>query len=229
MRNRSLVLAGTVIAGAALMLAPASVAGATKVKPVDSNLAQYLANTPLSTEQGTFSVPSYTCKKADNVAVQLSAYNPGLAQFDSANVFLACSTKGSVPTVGVGLDLNGTYSYPSLAISEGDTVTLSLACGSGGTTVSVDDVTTGDSTPVSSATATSCQGSGVGLIGVSSKKPGKLSKLPTFGSVTFSSASVNGSPLQDASPTGNNYYEGKKAQMMLGPIGASGGFTVTDG
>ena len=58
----------------------------------------------------------------------------------------------------------------------------------------------------------------MGNIGVSNEAGTKLLPLPTFGSIDFSDATVNGAPLGDASPApiAVNYFEGKKNVISVG-------------
>lgn len=215
-----------VLSGGSLLAVMLSAGTAGAKPPPDSHLAGYGFSEGVTSVVGTLTAPSYTCKGSDNVTAQVSTYDDAQSQFSGVSLYLACG-KHHVPVYNVGLDVDGSFTFPTATINAGDSVTLSVTCGGSGTVASLDDTTSSSSVQASSATPSSCTGSGVGMNGVSGKGHGGQASLPDFGSLTYTSSSVNGAPLGDASPTSVNYYEGKKNQITTGSLNGSGGFVLT--
>jgi hypothetical protein len=214
----SLLLAG-------LLTAPSGAATA-KVKTPDSNLAVYNANVTVGSIDATVTLPSYTCKKADNIVVYENTYDNTNSGWSGPGVYLACA-KHDVPTMTAFLEVDGATTFPVATLRAGDTVQFSTTCNTPGTVVALDDVTSGSSVEASSANPSSCSGGFVGDIGVLKGAGPKLTPLPAFGAIDFSGVTVNTVPLGSLSPTSTNYYEGKKNVIDVGPIGGGGTSFVT--
>jgi hypothetical protein len=222
------VTTAATLAGSFLFLSLAATPAGAKTKPTDSYLAIYeAANITVSTLGAEASIPSYTCKKADQVAVYDDTYDEDASTFSGVYVDLACG-KHNVPAPSVALEIDGTYDNPTITIAPGDDVSMSVTCGSSGTMVSLYDVTSGHTVDNTSGTASDCNGAFVGNIGVLKGAGPKLSPLPDFGSVTFTNVDVNDVAIGTYTTTTTNYYEGKKAQIDVGPLTDSGSsFTNT--
>jgi hypothetical protein len=224
-------LAGALAGSFLLAGVMATPAGAHGSKPTDSDLAVYNANTePVSTISVQVTVPTYTCKKADQVALYTNTFDedgPGEFPFSGPSMDLACGKK-SVPVVESSLEVAGTTTFPTITIVPGNVVQMNVSCGGTGTVVSLDDTSTGHSVQATSAAASDCNGVFMGAIGVLKGAGPKLCPLPGFGSADFSDALINGSSLGSFSPTATNYYEGKKNQMTVGPVTDGGtDFAIT--
>jgi hypothetical protein len=207
------------------LVAAAAPAGATQSK---SYLGVYQALNQLVTSLSEDAVvPNYTCKKADQVDIYANVFDqdggsPGA--FDGAFLGLACA-KGNVPELVPYLEVDGTYAAAGVSISVGDTIEITVTCGSTGSVETIADLTHGGSSSTGTSAPSSCNGAFFGNIGVSKGSSGtKELPLPTFGSISFSNVEVNGAPLGDASPspTSVNYFEGKKNQIVVGPLTAGG-------
>jgi hypothetical protein len=228
MHNRTFFSRLAIIIGSTALAAGVIATPAGAKPPPNSHLAGYGISIDDSSMSGTMVVPSYTCKPKDNVVAQVASYDNTAEVYSGSNLYLACA-KHNVPTLSVGLDVDGTFTYPAATIRPGDTVVISMSCGGSGTTVGVDDTTSESSVSASSANPSDCSGGGVGMDGVTGTGHGGQTNLPQFGSLQWTAASINGSPLGDASPTPVNYYEGKKNVITVGALNGSGGFTETQG
>ena len=226
MHSRPFISRLAIIIGSAALFAGVIATPAGAKPPPNSHLAGYGISIDVSSMQGTFVLPSYTCKPKDNIAAQVASFDMTANEYSGSNVYLACA-KHDVPTYQVGLDVDGTFTFPTATLHAGDTVVVSMTCGESGTTVGVDDTTSRSSVSASSANPSDCSGGGVVMNGVTGTGHGSEANLPQFGSLQWTASSVNGSPLNDASPTLENYYEGKKNVITAGALNGSGGFTET--
>lgn len=226
MRRRTCATTAAALACSFLFLGLAATpAGATK--PTDSDLAIYEASgVSVSTLGAQATIPTYTCKKADQVSVYTDTYDEDASNFTGVYVDLACG-KHNLPAPSVALEIDGTYDYPTMTITPGDDVSLSVTCGGTGTEVSLYDATSGHTVDNTSSTASDCNGAFVGNIGVLKGAGPKLSPLPDFGSLTFTNVNVNDTAIGTFSPTATNYYEGKKDQIDVGPITGGNSFVNT--
>jgi hypothetical protein len=226
MKRRMLAATAAILAGSFLFLGLATAPAGAKTKPTDSYLGVYEANVAVTSLSENAVVPTYTCKKGEQIDIYANTYDQdssNASPFDGAYVDLACS-KSNQPEVYPNLEVDGNYVPTDVTISEGDTIQISVTCGPSGSVEKISDLTTGGSTGTSTDTASSCNGVFAGNIGVLNKKGTKVSPLPAFGSISFGSVEVNSSPIGDTSPapTSVNYYEGKKNQIDVGPLTAGG-------
>lgn len=187
----------------------AQVAGAAKPA---SNLAVYEAiNQPVSSVNLQFTVPHYTCTATnDGVSAYADTFdqaNGGEFAFDGAYVELDC-TSAKKAIIYPLLEIDGTYSNPTLKIKKGNVMDVTITCGSSGSVATLEDVTTDLSVTAESDNNASCNGAFLGNIAVANKKGTAVLPLPTFGSMDFSAANVNGGALGALSPVGVNYKEG---------------------
>jgi hypothetical protein len=228
MRRRILATTAAALAASFLFLGLAAVPAGAKTKPTDSDLGIYeAANIAVSTLGAQATIPSYSCKKADQVAVYDDTYDEDASSFSGVYVDLACGTH-NVPAPSVSLEIDGAYDYPTITITPGDNVSMSVTCGPTGTMVSLYDATSGKTASEPSSAASDCNGAFVGNIGVTKGAGPKLSPLPDFGSVTFTNVNVNDAAIGTYSTATTNYYEGKKDQIDVGPLTDSGtSFTNT--
>ncbi len=137
--GRSLVARVAVaVAGSALLVglvAAPSGAATTRVKPPPkSNFAGYTDNTDLTTNfvQATYTVPSYTCKKGENLSPGIGAFDVTNDAFSSAYMYLACAKIGKKygPSLGtVAIEIDNGVTYDNLAISAGDAIQFTQTCG----------------------------------------------------------------------------------------------------
>jgi hypothetical protein len=230
-KRSNFVRIGAVVAGPllAIGLVAAPSGAATNTKTPKSYLATYNANTAVSSLSVTVTLPSFTCKKGDDVAAYANTEDLDTDSWSGTYVGLACGKK-NVPVYSPSLEIDGTYTNPAATMRAGDTVVFTTSCGATGTAVTIDDVTSVSSVSTSSASPSDCSAAFVGDIGVLKGKGPKLENLPTFGSIDFSNVNVNGSSLGSFTPTVSNYYEGKKDVITVGPITDSGtAFVTTQG
>jgi hypothetical protein len=199
---------------------------AVGASPTKSYLGVYEALNQTVTEFSVgFTVPHYTCTATnDNVAAYANTFdedNGSQGAFNGGFVQLGCNSKKK-PVLTPVLEIDGNYTVASeLTIHRRDVVDVTVTCGSSGSEATIDDVTAGNvSQSASSFTASSCNGTFMGNIGVSNEAGTKELPLPKFGSITFGDAQLNGSPLGDASPApvAVNYFEGKKNVITVGPL-----------
>jgi hypothetical protein len=187
------------------------------------------APTTITSAAATIVVPNYTCpKKVAAIAAAAIVYDSTGAQFSSAEVYLGCSRKTIVLTVLT--DVNNTYGVQSITIHMGDVVQLSATCGPSGIDVSIDDMTTSSTGSASSSASETCTQAEIGDDGVANQRGTSVVSLPSFGSITYTSATVDGASLGSFNPTAANYFEGKKNVITTGSL-TDGGlvFSTTQG
>jgi hypothetical protein len=204
-------------------IVPAATASAspdkTKAKSYES--AYYAYPDSVTSVQATITLPTYSCKKGDNLAPGDGDYDNTNAAWSGPYIYMGCTKSGKtyVPSYGgTGLDVDGSYTYPSLAMHAGDNVEFTTSCGPSGTVVTIEDLNSSLSVSASSPNPSSCTSAYAGDVGVIGKGPGGQTKLPTFGAIDYSDVTVNGSPIGTFSPVADNYYEGKKNVITTGPI-----------
>ena len=218
----AVAVAGSVVL-VGLVAAPSGASATRREPPPKVNFAGYTdtADATTNSVQATVSVPSYTCKKGENVTPGVGAFDSTNNAFTSAYMYLSCAKIGKKygPSLGVVADeIDNVTTYDNLAISVGDAIQFTQSCGPSGTTVTVEDLNTSASFTQSSSTPSSCEGGNVGDTAVEGKSPKKVTPLPKFGSTDYSAATINGDPLSTSDPTVSNYYEGKKDQITTGPL-----------
>jgi hypothetical protein len=212
---------GFVMVSSVLFAGLLTTTSGAKVKTPDSSLAVYDANVTVNSIDATVTLPSYTCKKADNLTVYSNTYDNSSSSWSGAGIFLGCA-KHDVPAMVASLQVDGTTTFPAATLRAGDTVKFSTTCNAPGTVVTLDDVTSGSSVEASSSNPSSCSGGFVGDNGVLKGAGPKLTPLPAFGAIDFSAVTINTDPLGSLSPTATNYYQGKKNVIDVGPIGGGG-------
>jgi hypothetical protein len=231
-KRSTLARIGAVAAGPLLAIGLVSVpsgAATANTKTPKSYLATYNATTSVSSISVTVTLPSYTCKKSDDVAAYADTEDLNTDTWSGTYVGLACGKK-NVPIYSPALEIDGAYTNPAATMRADDTVVLSTSCGATGTVVTIDDVTSTSSVSTSSASPSDCSAAFVGDIGVQKGAGPKVDNLPRFGSIDFSNVNVNGSSLGSFTPTVSNYYEGKKNIITVGPITDGGtAFVTTQG
>lgn len=81
----AVAVAGSVLL-VGLVTAPAGAATARREPPPKSNFAGYTDNTDVTTNsvQTTFTVPTYACKKGENLSPGIGAFDSNAAAFSSA-------------------------------------------------------------------------------------------------------------------------------------------------
>jgi hypothetical protein len=198
---------------------------AVGASPTKSYLGVYEAlNQTVTSLNIEFTVPKFKCESAnDAVDAYANTFDqtPGNPDaFDGGFVQLSCSA-AKKPVITPFLEADGTYVSPSgMTIVKKDVIDISVTCGASAGSDTIDDVTSGQSESFPTAAGSSCNGAFLGNIGVSNKKGTKDLALPTFGSIHFSDATLNGAPLGDASPAAKavNYYEGASNVIKVGPL-----------
>jgi hypothetical protein len=203
-------------------LVPAASASASPDKASKSYLAQYEAYPATVTSvQATITLPTYTCKKGDNIGPGDGAYDNTDSNWTGPYIYMGCVKSGKTWVAnygGTGLEIDGSYTYPSMVMHAGDSVEFTTTCGPSGTVVSIDDLTDSQSVSATSLNPSSCTNASVGDDGIEGNGTGGQSNLPTFGAIDYSDVTVNGSPIGTFSPAASNYYEGKKNVITVGPI-----------
>jgi hypothetical protein len=226
--------------GLVLMAAePASAAGATKLRVaavpklratnVRYPFAGYITPPATVTSASTTVVlPAVACtKKIAAFAAGAIVYDSSAGTFSGAMVYIGCSSKEQQLTALVEDD--NTYTTPTVVLHSGDTVDLSVTCGSSGISVSVDDQTTVSTGTGSSATAETCTQGEVGDDAAAFSND-SIAPLPPFVSVNFTNAMVNAAAIGLLDPTTATYFEGKKNQIATGALTDGGtAFTTTKG
>jgi hypothetical protein len=218
----ALAVAGSVLL-VGLATAPAGATTSRREPPPKSNFAGYTDNTDVTTNsvQATFTVPTYTCKKGENLSPGIGAFDSNSDAFSSAYMYLACAKIGKKygPSLGtVAIEIDNGVTYDNLAISAGDAIQFTQACGASGTTVTIEDLNTLATFTLSAAFASSCESGYVGDLGVEGKSPKKVAPLPKFGSDDYSNATINGVALSASDPTASAYYQGKKDTITPGAL-----------
>jgi hypothetical protein len=225
-----ILVVGTLLA---LALDGATAAAAVPAKKASkSPAAGYIGGaTTVTSVSATVTLPTFTCtSKSDALSTQIAVLDTVDDEDSAALLGFVCSKK-KVPIYGAEISVDGTATFPVVAMSGGDTVVLSATCSSvSGTTVSIDDTTSDSSGQNSSVTPNTCSEEFVGDIGFL-KGAGKAeAPLPAFGAIDFSNVMVNGGPLGALTTASGNYNEGKKNVITTGALTDGGtAFTTTQG
>lgn len=219
------------VAVVALASAPAT-AAAAGLQPKTSRypFAGYITSpTTITSSSATIVIPTYTCtKKLSAIAAEAVVYDSNGALFSTAEVYVGCS--GKTVLLAAITDVDNQDSVPTVTMHAGDTVLLSATCGPSGISVSVDDTTTSSMGSGSSATPETCTQAEIGDDGVVNQKGTAVVPLPSFGSITYTNAMVNGAALGSFGPMQASFFEGKKNVITTGPLtGAGTSFTTTRG
>ena len=232
-----LVRAGTLVTGSLLLagLVAVPVASATAkpaTKPSPSFLAEYDAfPATVTSVVATITLPAYTCKKGENIGPGDGTYDQTNSAFSGPYIYVGCTKVGRKykPLYGAtGLEVDGVVTFPTLAMTAGDNVEFTTTCGGSGSFVSIEDLNTSTTVSASSPNPSSCTDASAGDTGVVGTGPGGQARLPKFGAIDFTNVTVNGSPIGSFSPVAENYYEGKKYQIIVGPLTGGGtAFTTT--
>lgn len=154
----------------------------------------------------TLKLPSFTCtSKKDAISGGMEAYDSTNDADSGPFVVLECSSS-KVPEYNAAFDIDDGFSYPTVTMHAGDKVVMSMTCGTGGTSVSVEDATSDSGADASSSSPSSCNSNWFGNIGVttSSSNP----PLPAFKEMHFSGATEDSEPIGSFSPKAHNYDEG---------------------
>lgn len=184
--------------------------------------------TTVTSATATVSPPSFSCaKKFTAVASGVIVFDPTGSKFSGAEVYVACSAKKEM--LAAYVDIDNSFTAPTVIINPGDTVVLSVTCGSSGISVSVNDETTSSSGGRSSSTPETCTQAEVGDDAVVKGGRSGLVPLPAFGMLDFSAVMVNGSTLGSFGPTAANYSEGKKNVITTGALTGGTAFSTTKG
>ena len=186
------------------------------------------AKAPVTSVSATTSVPTFPCgRRLTAVAASAIVYDGSENAFSAAEIYLGCQHKQEV--LAALAELDGTFSTLSITVHTGDTMSLSVSCGAGGVTVSVDDQTSMTTASSSSAGAESCSQAEIGDDGVAPSGSTKIVALPPFGSISYSAAEVNGGPLGSVSSSPATYEEGKRNVITTGALSGGTAFTTTKG
>lgn len=235
-RRSILARVGVVATGSLLLaglVAGSSGAAPAKVKPTPSYLAAYYAYpATVSSIQATITLPTYKCKKTENITVGMETYDNTASAWSGPYVYLACAKIGHKygPSYTTGLEVDGVTTDPALTMQAGNSIEFTQTCGPSGSVATIDNLTTTESVTASSSNPGSCTDAGVGEDGVSGKGPGGQDPLPKFGAVDYTNVMVNGEPIGTFAPVAINYYEGNKNVITVGPITDGGtAFVTTQG
>lgn len=227
----ALVAAGSVLV-VGMASAPASAAPTHTKPPQKSYYGGYAQTTgTASSVQATIVLPTYTCKKGDNLGPGIQAFDNTANAWDQEFIYLGCSKTGKKyePSYGgTGIEIDGVYIFPDLVMSAGDSIEFTTTCGPTGTVSTIEDLNSSQSVSNSSTAASSCTSGGAGDLGIAGKGTGGQSNLPTFGAIDYTNVTVNGVGIGATSPVATNYYEGKKNEITTGALTDDGtAFTTT--
>ena len=158
----------------------------------DSGYSIYSATIPLATASTNLTIPTVTgCPKADRQI----AFGPLVenSSGDGADSFIEVGCKSGKATYAVGALMYSTLTIFATTVRAGDSVSLSAAMNGTSTTATVDDTTTGFNQTVSGAGDTAAYGY-IGSFPAYKGGPKPL-HVPDFGTISFTSAEVNGAGI----------------------------------
>jgi hypothetical protein len=158
----------------------------------DSGYSIYSSTIPPATASTDITVPTVTgCTKSDRQI----AFGPLVedSSGDGADSFIEVGCKGGKATYAVGALVFSTFTIFSTTVSPGDSISLSAAMNATSTSATVDDTTTGFNQTISGAGHTAAYGY-VGSF-AAFKGGTKPLHVPDFGTVSFTSAEVDGAGI----------------------------------
>jgi streptogramin lyase len=169
----------------------------------------------------TFTVPALACTTAARTITPVAGVEANRYKtFSSAFMFTGCVSGKAA--YFPALVVNGTETnYPSTPFSAGDVINLSTSVTTAGTTVQVEDVTTGVAEKLTGRGASAS----AAYIGDSSwfTSAGKRLGVPNFGTLAFTNCLIDGTALASRHP--NEYLRVNKAavvQIAPGALSSTG-------
>ena len=199
-----------------------------------------LSLTGASPASATGPIAGYSAQTTNVVSVTATVVLPTFTCTRAEHLLIFVTSGGATATGEAGIELGcGRYRTPTMqaiayvpvagSFQSGQTVDLTVTCGSTGVTSSVENVTTGHDFSDTVPGAATCSGFIVGeydLVGSTGLRlhPGPI---PHFSTITFSNVTVNGGPLSSTSPSASNYYANRRNQILTGPIVGAGNEFVT--
>jgi hypothetical protein len=178
----------------------------------------------------TFTVPALTCT-ATNAGIAPGAFifdGPTSAEkLDGAAVIDQCvsgKAQANAATVIAGATNNDT----THAVAAGDKIQVTVTVGTGGTSVKVQDLTTGRTfTDTASGTDTAPDAELPGVDAVISGSTLTQLPVPTFSGASFTSTMVGGTAIGTASPTAVQWVKGCAILLRPGAISSGTNFRVS--
>jgi hypothetical protein len=211
----------------ALNAASAGAAVAAKKAPKSAAAGYVSGVTAVTSFDATLTLPAFTCTaKTDALSAQVAVFDTVDSEPSAAVLALLC-TKKKVPFYAAETIVDGAASIADVTLNPGDTVTLSAACGSSGTTMTIDDTTSSTSGQGSSVTASTCSEAFVGDTGFLKGKKA-VEPIPDFNEIDYSSVMVNGSALGSFTTQSIDYFEGRKNLIGASPLTDGGTAFTTD-
>ncbi len=201
----------------ALMTLPAEASGMSE--PQKSGFAGYSGNDSagFTNETATVTLPTISCvKRGTEDSIELNAQTTGGA--NAVGVSMGCVTVHAVATYSMWVEPAGPpVKFGSVKPKPGDTVTISANCGSIGTSVTVDDVT-------SDAVLTGTSTFGTGTCHVMSVGSfGDTRGIPEMNDTPWSNVTVDGAPLSSLPLSVSNYFlSRRKATLTTGALTSGG-------
>jgi hypothetical protein len=164
--------------------------------------------------QGTFVLPSFYCTDTQNLEILISiggATNVALGYLD-----VECYGAGQTPTLtgAACAGLYGTACGTPIQASTGDHISIWASLTTAGATATLRDLTKG------LASSKSGKG-GTPSVAEFDSLTGSIS-IPTFTTLTFSGAEVNGTPLSSWAPTPSDMTEAGATEVHTGALSNTG-------
>jgi len=190
----------------------------------DFFFAGYEARKPVTKVSVSFTVPKLTCPNSGMLGIAPGVSLTG-GTTTEADVAVLCQNGAPHDVARMFLNNSPPYSLP-MAINPGDTMAISVA-----ETPTADMATITDLTQQISVTKRSSGASNaLARIGDGSvlDNTGLLLRVPSFGTVTFSAAKVNGSALGASSPTPVNRTLFSTLKIFTGALDSTGTSFITN-
>jgi hypothetical protein len=173
-----------------------------------------------------YKLPALSCTSATRGITPVAGVGVnagGTSTFSSAFAFALC--QNGKAAYYPALVINGSETnYASTALHAGNVIKVATKVTTAGTTVSVRDVSTGVTKKLTGPGASS----GNAYIGDSDVTiSGSLVGVPNFGTVTFTSCSVDGKALAAAHPARYQRVNGSTVQITTGALSSKGTAFVT--